>query len=63
MRRRSEASAPREGVSVAGDCAFATFAALPLIDPQIAWAKLAALAGGARLASETLWEGAKVEFP
>ena len=33
---------------------FATFAALPLIDPQIAWAKLAALAEGARLASEML---------
>jgi 5-methyltetrahydropteroyltriglutamate--homocysteine methyltransferase len=45
----------RHRVIAGSDCGFATFAAAPLIDPRIAWAKLAALAEGARLASEMLW--------
>ncbi|MGH3718842.1 MAG: cobalamin-independent methionine synthase II family protein [Pseudonocardiaceae bacterium] len=45
----------RHRVIAGSDCGFATFAALPLVDPQIAWAKLATLTEGARLASEVLW--------
>ncbi|MBV9010727.1 MAG: cobalamin-independent methionine synthase II family protein [Pseudonocardiales bacterium] len=53
----------RQRVIAGSDCGFATFAARPLIDPRIAWAKLATLAEGARLASEMLWPSAKIEFP
>lgn len=47
--------AGRERVIGGTDCGFATFAVMADIDPDIAWAKLAALAEGARLASERLW--------
>jgi 5-methyltetrahydropteroyltriglutamate--homocysteine methyltransferase len=36
------------------DCGFGTFAGLETVDPAIAWAKLEALAEGARVASRTL---------
>lgn len=45
----------REHVIAGTDCGFATFAGMDLVDPEIAWAKLAALAEGARLASQLLW--------
>lgn len=53
----------RQRVIAGSDCGFATFAARPLIDPQIAWAKLATLTEGARLASTMLWASTKIEFP
>jgi 5-methyltetrahydropteroyltriglutamate--homocysteine methyltransferase len=37
------------------DCGFATIAGLHTVDPRITWAKLAAMAEGARLASDRLW--------
>jgi 5-methyltetrahydropteroyltriglutamate--homocysteine methyltransferase len=37
------------------DCGFATFADINIVDPRIAWAKLAAMSEGARLASDRLW--------
>lgn len=37
------------------DCGFATFATFLTVDPRITWAKLAAMAEGARLASAELW--------
>ena len=37
------------------DCGFATFAGFGAVDPDIAWAKLGALAEGAALASRRLW--------
>ena len=38
------------------DCGFAHFATTnPKVDPRIAWAKLRAMAEGARLASLELW--------
>jgi methionine synthase II (cobalamin-independent) len=37
------------------DCGFATFATRPTVDPAVTWAKLRAMADGARLASERLW--------
>jgi 5-methyltetrahydropteroyltriglutamate--homocysteine methyltransferase len=45
----------RGNVIAGSDCGFATFAAFNLVDPKITWAKLAAMAEGARLASEHLW--------
>jgi 5-methyltetrahydropteroyltriglutamate--homocysteine methyltransferase len=45
----------RENVIAGSDCGFGTFVGLDLVDPGIAWAKLRALAEGARLASERLW--------
>jgi 5-methyltetrahydropteroyltriglutamate--homocysteine methyltransferase len=45
----------RENVIAGSDCGFGTFVGVALVEPEIAWAKLAALAEGARLASEQLW--------
>jgi len=46
----------RENVIAGADCGFAHFASsTPKVDPKIAWAKLASMAEGARLASEELW--------
>lgn len=44
----------RENVIAGTDCGFATFAQYALVDPKIAWAKLGALAEGARLAEGLL---------
>jgi 5-methyltetrahydropteroyltriglutamate--homocysteine methyltransferase len=46
----------RENVVAGSDCGFATFAAVVPVDPKITWAKLAAMAEGARLASQQLWK-------
>lgn len=46
----------RENVIAGGDCGFGTQAtAEPEVHPTIVWAKFAALAEGARLASDRLW--------
>jgi 5-methyltetrahydropteroyltriglutamate--homocysteine methyltransferase len=45
----------RENVIAGADCGFGTFAALPLIYPSIAWAKLKSLSEGAELATRELW--------
>ncbi len=46
----------RERVIAGTDCGFATFArSTPLVEPEIAWAKLRSMAEGARLASAQLW--------
>jgi 5-methyltetrahydropteroyltriglutamate--homocysteine methyltransferase len=45
----------RENVIAGSDCGFGTFVGVALVEPEIAWAKLAALAEGARLASEELF--------
>jgi 5-methyltetrahydropteroyltriglutamate--homocysteine methyltransferase len=44
-----------EQVIAGTDCGFATFAAMATIDPNIAWAKLAALSEGAKLATARLY--------
>jgi 5-methyltetrahydropteroyltriglutamate--homocysteine methyltransferase len=47
----------RENVIAGGDCGFSSQATYtPEVHPTVVWAKLAALAEGARLASERLWE-------
>jgi len=45
----------RERVTAGTDCGFATSAASSLVDPAIAWGKLAAMVEGARIASDRLW--------
>jgi 5-methyltetrahydropteroyltriglutamate--homocysteine methyltransferase len=45
----------RENVMIGNDCGFASQAATREIDPKVGWAKFAALAEGARIASERLW--------
>jgi 5-methyltetrahydropteroyltriglutamate--homocysteine methyltransferase len=45
----------RENVMAGSDCGFATFAQVLPVDPRITWAKLAAMAEGARLATRRLW--------
>ena len=45
----------REREIASSDCGFGTFAKRPPVYPDIVWAKLAALAEGAAMASDTLW--------
>jgi 5-methyltetrahydropteroyltriglutamate--homocysteine methyltransferase len=45
----------RENVMAGSDCGFATFASLTPVDPDITYAKLAAMAQGAAIASRELW--------
>ena len=45
----------RDNVMASNDCGFATSAAGDEVHPEVAWAKLAALAEGARIASRRLW--------
>jgi 5-methyltetrahydropteroyltriglutamate--homocysteine methyltransferase len=45
----------RDRVIAGTDCGFATFAGRPMVHPDIVWAKLQAMAEGARLASDQLW--------
>jgi 5-methyltetrahydropteroyltriglutamate--homocysteine methyltransferase len=45
----------RERVIAGADCGFASFAGSTEIHGSVAWAKLAALTAGARLASGRLW--------
>ena len=45
----------RENVIAGTDCGFGTIAASTTVDPRIAWAKLASLAEGARIATKELW--------
>ena len=47
----------RERVIAGSDCGFGTSAVWSMVDPAIAWAKLASLVEGARLASTMLWGG------
>jgi 5-methyltetrahydropteroyltriglutamate--homocysteine methyltransferase len=48
----------RENVMGGTDCGFAQGAFIRRVHPEIQWAKLAALAEGARIATKQLW-GAK----
>ncbi len=48
----------RDRVVAGTDCGFSTFAGYGLVDPDIVWAKFAALADGAALASAKLWRAA-----
>jgi 5-methyltetrahydropteroyltriglutamate--homocysteine methyltransferase len=45
----------RENVMIGNDCGFASQAGSREIDPRVGWAKFAALADGARIATARLW--------
>jgi 5-methyltetrahydropteroyltriglutamate--homocysteine methyltransferase len=45
----------RENVLAGSDCGFGTFVGRARVDRRITWAKLQAMADGARLASQQLW--------
>jgi 5-methyltetrahydropteroyltriglutamate--homocysteine methyltransferase len=46
----------RENVIAGTDCGFGTFAGFYSVKPRITWLKLAAMAEGAQIASDYLWE-------
>jgi 5-methyltetrahydropteroyltriglutamate--homocysteine methyltransferase len=48
----------RDRVIGGTDCGFSTFAGFGAVDPEIVWAKLAALSEGAAIASDRLWRTA-----
>jgi 5-methyltetrahydropteroyltriglutamate--homocysteine methyltransferase len=45
----------RENVIAGSDCGYGTWVGQAAVDPDVVWAKLAALAEGARLASREFW--------
>ena len=51
----------RENVVAGTDCGFAQLEGLRRVHPQVMWAKLEALAEGARLASAELWEESRAK--
>ena len=53
----------RENVIAGTDCGFSTFAGFTVVEPAIAWAKLAALVEGARIASRELWRKSRRSAP
>ena len=46
----------REQLIAGSDCGFGTWVGQAAVEPEIVWAKLAALTEGARIASEKLWK-------
>ncbi len=45
----------RENVIAGSDCGYGTWVGQAAVDPDVVWAKLAAMAEGARLASAEFW--------
>ena len=45
----------RENVVAGSDCGYGTWVGQAAVDPQVVWAKLAAMAEGARIASRKYW--------
>jgi 5-methyltetrahydropteroyltriglutamate--homocysteine methyltransferase len=46
----------RENVIAGSDCGYGTWVGQAAVDPDVAWAKLAALAEGARIATRAFWK-------
>ncbi|MBK7473105.1 MAG: cobalamin-independent methionine synthase II family protein [Betaproteobacteria bacterium] len=46
----------RENVMAGSDCGYGTWVGQSAVDPDVVWAKLAALAEGARIASKRFWK-------
>ena len=46
----------RENVIAGSDCGYGTWVGQAAVDPQVVWAKLAAMAEGARIASREFWK-------
>lgn len=47
----------RDNVVAGSDCGFGTWVGQAAVDPDVVWAKLAAMAEGARLATKQFWRG------
>src|SRR5438094_8645052 len=45
----------RENVMAGSDCGFGTWVGQAAVDPDVVWAKMAAMAEGARIASRACW--------
>src|SRR4029453_13593624 len=45
----------RENVIAGSDCGYGTWVGQAAVDPDVVWAKLAAMAEGARIASREFW--------
>ncbi len=45
----------RENVLVGSDCGYGTWVGQAAVDPDVVWAKFAAMAEGARLATQEFW--------
>jgi len=46
----------RENVIAGSDCGYGTWVGQAAVDPDVVWAKFAAMAEGARLASRIFWK-------
>ena len=46
----------RENVIAGSDCGFGTWVGQAAVDPEVVWAKMAAMAEGARIASREFWK-------
>jgi len=46
----------RENVMAGSDCGFGTWVGQAAVDPDVVWAKMAAMAEGARIASKEFWK-------
>ncbi|MEO5765015.1 MAG: cobalamin-independent methionine synthase II family protein [Casimicrobiaceae bacterium] len=46
----------RENVMVGSDCGFGTWVGQAAVDPDVVWAKMAAMTEGARIASQRFWK-------
>ena len=49
--------AGRDNVIAGSDCGFGTWVGQAAVDPDVVWAKLSAMAEGARLATKQFWGG------
>jgi 5-methyltetrahydropteroyltriglutamate--homocysteine methyltransferase len=47
----------RENVIAGSDCGYGTWVGQAAVDPDVVWAKMAAMAEGARIASREFWKG------
>ena len=45
----------RENVMAGSDCGYGTWVGQAAVDPDVVWAKMAAMAEGARIASREFW--------
>ena len=48
--------AGRENVIAGSDCGYGTWVGQAAVDPDVVWAKMAAMAEGARIASREFWK-------
>ena len=46
----------RENVMAGSDCGYGTWVGQAAVDPQVVWAKMAAMAEGARIATKRFWK-------